>query len=1639
MHYHFEMVPFLLKRKNEGIEMSIENMDRLVLKNLICLYGERIYTNADIQFVDVERINGLTTSAAEIVTYCTVNHREILLAFVSSADFQQIADTIQQVVLQHPIPVIISTSEFNKDQLHTAQSMAWAYIVEPYSPAALLKLIQQRKYKSNINLIAGIENQDPGTQGTHHAIPPNALLWTSLNPKRYNDFVNAALDGYWIADFQGTILEVNDSYCAMTGYSKADLLGKRIAEVEAVESDKDVIARIQQIITNGADRFETQHRCADNSVIDFEVNINLLKSEEKLLCFFRDITERKKIEDIQMYLLQSSFVVDEKNYFRALARYIYQSLDFEYVCIDKLSGDLLSAETLAIMHNGIFEDNVSYTLSETPCGQVVEDTICCFPKNIQTLFPNDAVLQQIRAESYVGTILYSRTGAPIGLIAAISTKELKRPSLSATLLKLIAIRASGELERQLAEEELRESEAKHRNLLETMQEGIMETDLDQRILFVNNKLCAMLGYTREELVGQDSNILLTTEQDVLAMQRRMEDRLRGKSEQYTLDVKKADNSTVIMLINAAPVRNGNGEVYGSLATFLDITDSMRNEELLRANEYRYRSITENASDLIALVDLQGRYIFCNKAFYSLTGYQPEQIIGRSSFELAIPQEKDTLVQCFNELFTNASGEIRIVYRLICKNGAVRLIDKKSKLLKSEQQNQDLVLVVGKDVTDKIHSENILRARNAILEFAPHHTLYEILQKTLDEAELLTGSKIGFYHFLLEDQKTLSLQAWSTNTIQNMCKAEGHGLHYNVAEAGVWVDCIATGKPVIHNNYALLSHKKGMPDGHAPVIRELVVPVHRNNRIVAILGVGNKPFDYYEDDIKMVAQLADLAWEIAESKHAEEALLDSVEKYKLISRLSTDFAYSCIHNGKSYIINWISDAFYTITGYTEEELQRNQCWLFTAHPEDRDTIINKMLKLLPDEFAEDEFRLLDTQGNIHFISHQMECIADATAPGGTRIVGAAKDITKRKQTEAALKESEEKYRSLVQESPDAIAIYVNGKIVFTNKASLKLTGADSFDDLVGKSVMDFVAPESRELVKQRMVETFAKQRPLPAAEEKFLRLDGTTVDVEVIAFPIVFEKMNAVQIIARDISDRKKAQDEITVLSRAVEQSPASIVITDLNGNIEYVNPKVIEITGYNPAELIGQNPRILSSGELPKSVYTNLWETIASGAEWRGEFHNKKKNGELYWEYVSISPIKDQAGQISHYLAVKEDITERKEMEKVLIDARIQAESANKLKDAFIANISHEIRTPLNGILGLSGIIASIYEGSAGPEEKKYFTSLGISTKRLMSTIDMILNFSRLQVGEYPTNPAHLHLQKILDKLFNQYQPMASEKGLTLYRNYAASDDSIFADEASILSSIGNIVDNAIKFSHKGQVSLTTYKNAENELCVEIRDEGIGISDEYINRLFEPYTQELTGFGRGYEGVGLGLSIAKGFLALCNADISVISQKGLGSAFTITFHGSVPRLPEDIKTEPKEIAAPPQVTVKRGNANSTMRILLVEDDPINLMYMRSVLQKTFMVTTASTGNHALTLAGTESFDLILMDLSLKDGMDGLQITATIRNGGINAATPIIAVTGHAFPEDRTKAIQAGCTEYLAKPFSDQELFAIIEAVMGKLS
>jgi PAS domain S-box-containing protein len=423
-----------------------------------------------------------------------------------------------------------------------------------------------------------------------------------------------------------------------------------------------------------------------------------------------------------------------------------------------------------------------------------------------------------------------------------------------------------------AAEALRNSEIRYRRLFEAARDGILILDAESGVVVdVNPFLIEILGFSREEIFGKKLwelgffKDIAANKDNFLELQKkeyiRYEDLPLETADGRRLNVEFVSN---VYQVDHHKVVQCN---------IRDITERKLAEAALRQAEAKYRSIFENAIVGIYQTTPAGKFFTANLALARILGYaSPEELIaGINDLNREFYVQPGRREEFMNPLRDNGtiSNFESEIYR---KDGTSIWVSENAKIL-HDDQGQERYEGTLIDITDRKQVENMIAARLRLVEFAAKHSLEELLQKTLDEVCAVTDSPIGFYHFVELDQKTLSLQAWSTRTLQEYCKTEDKSLHNNVDEAGVWVDCIRQRQPVIHNDYASLpaSQRKGLPEGHAELVRELVVPVLREDWIVAILGVGNKAREYTERDVDVAAYFADVAWEIVERKRAEQQL------------------------------------------------------------------------------------------------------------------------------------------------------------------------------------------------------------------------------------------------------------------------------------------------------------------------------------------------------------------------------------------------------------------------------------------------------------------------------------------------------------------------------------------------------------------------------------------------------------------------------------------------------------------------------------------------------------------------------------------------------------------------------------------------
>jgi len=548
-----------------------------------------------------------------------------------------------------------------------------------------------------------------------------------------------------------------------------------------------------------------------------------------------------------------------------------------------------------------------------------------------------------------------------------------------------------------------------------------------------------------------------------------------------------------------------------------------------------------------------------------------------------------------------------------------------------------------DITERKQAAALLQARVRISEFVESHTFDELLQKALDEAEALTGSQVGFAHFLEADQKTLQLQMWSTNTLKNMCAAEGKGSHYSVEEAGVWAECVSTRSAVIHNDYPNLpaSRRKGLPQGHAPILREIVVPVLRNNLIVMITGVGNKSTDYDDNDVETLSQLANSAWEIVQRKRAEDALKKSEKKYRLLHESIIDGFVSVDMNGNFLDSN---ETYRNMLGYSQTELA--QITYFDLTPEkwyefEADIVNNQILKRGYSDIYQKEYRRKD--GSIFAAELRTILLRDEQEnPAGMWAI--VRDITERKQAEQALRAAGQQWQDTFDAIGDSISLIdTDWRIIKHNCATQALLGK-SAAEINGHNCYEIMHGTSQPIENC----PFQRMKKSKRRESLVLELNGRWLSVTVDPIFNSDGQLVGGTHIASDITERKHAEEALRenqeLFTLFMHHSPIYAFIkavTHDESRVLQASDNYLQMIGISGQDMMGKTMTELFPPEFAAKITADDWAVISNGQVLKLD---EELNGRHYTS-IKFPIVQGDKSLLAGYTI---DITEQVRTEKAL-------------------------------------------------------------------------------------------------------------------------------------------------------------------------------------------------------------------------------------------------------------------------------------------------------------------------------------------------------------------------------------------------------
>ncbi len=629
---------------------------------------------------------------------------------------------------------------------------------------------------------------------------------------------------------------------------------------------------------------------------------------------------------------------------------------------------------------------------------------------------------------------------------------------------------------------------------------------------------------------------------------------------------------------------------------------------------------------------------------------------------------------------------------------------------------------------------------------------------------------------------------------------------------------------------------------------------------------------------------------------------------------------------------------------------------------------------------------------------------------------------RNQTELELLENREKYRSILDNIEEGyFELNLAGDLVFCNESMCRIVGYD-YDEIIGLNNRDYTTPEVAAQMYHEFNEIYQTGNPKEIIDYEIITKSGEVAILELSAIldrdrnghPIGFRG------VARDVTERKRA----TQLIRESEQrynnlyneAPDMYFSVDPDGTIISVNQYGADYLGYSKQDLIGQPVWIVVHPDDLESVQSQvtriLNERVLSSEL---EFRKVRKNGsELFVQERSRLIVDNQNNPVELRLICR-DISDRKQAEQERQQALKKAQQSDQVKTLFLANMSHEIRTPLNSILGFSDLIEERMSKVISDKEKTFFEIIKRSGKRLLRTIHEILDISEIEAGTYKIENKQVNLNKIIENVRQEMLPDAVDKHLNIIFEYPDDSILIVSNEYCVSQAVMNILDNAIKYTSAGQI-IVNLKQLDKSTELIIEDSGIGISPEYMDRIYDKFSQESSGYSKNYQGVGLGLSLTKRYLDMVGAKITIISGKGAGTKVIVTF--PTDKLIDDIQQSEKIDPIPAETS---SADIEKLKILVIEDDVNSqrlIKYQLSVIKDIRMTETVKAAKIMIDEAIP---DLILLDLSLNDQESGLDLVRYLRKSPKLKEIPTIALTAHAFVSDRQKAITAGCTDYLPKP------------------
>jgi PAS domain S-box-containing protein len=768
-------------------------------------------------------------------------------------------------------------------------------------------------------------------------------------------------------------------------------------------------------------------------------------------------------------------------------------------------------------------------------------------------------------------------------------------------------------------------------------------------------------------------------------------------------------------------------------------------------------------------------------------------------------------------------------------------------------------------------------------------------------------------------------------------------------------------------------------------------------------------------VQVVAQLA-----LKRKNSQLEAQTKRFEEFMDIFTVSPEI--HCILNRDGAIL-FINDAVTSMLQYNVEDVIGESIWKYCYSEDVIRTVatVEGGLKNKKKQFSID-FRLVSKNGQVKWISWGMVARDNKWYCYG-------RDITERKKVEHELT----RLSFVASKVNNGVVINdAHNNVMWVNDAFTKITGF-TLTDLEGKPLGDLISGPDTDW---SLIE---KARELTQKKQSFTvdllayRKDKQPIWLSIYNTVVLDDagKVDTEVEIIIDITEKKKAEEELQILSLVASKTNTGVTITNEKGEITWVNEALEDLIGYPLGELTGKMlGDLLSSKETDQKIIADARKKAANKQAYIIEVLANKKDGTPIWLSVANTPILNVQGQVERQVELIYDITQRKQIEKEMLESREQAVQLSEAKEMFLSVMSHEIRTPLNAVIGMTHLLL---DNNPKPSQIDDLNILKFSGENLLHIINDILDFTKIETGNLELEASPFDLHTLCVDITNSLQVSAGKNGNQLVLIY---DDQIpeqlLGDKTRLYQVIVNLLGNALKFTDKGRVELmvklTSEHDNEAEIYFEIKDTGIGIPKDKQSYIFETFTQARTDISRKYGGTGLGLAITKRLLKLYNSEIKVESTEGKGTTFSFKIRFN--RLSTALKLAPAQSIP---------HLFSGKRILVVDDNEVNILIAKRFLSKWgLIIDFASNGEEAINKIVNNVYDLVFMDIRMP-GIDGFDATKIIREipGEYYKKLPVIALTASTLHNENMKFKESGMDGHILKPFNPEEIKAVLASYFGK--